>query len=185
MANEAQRMESAQKSELSNEEQIKRLRSAEYFAEQKNIQLLLLKNERALGKASEILSDRRIFEEKVVKAVRQMMTNNINTFPDDKKSDIQDRGSGPHALATEDPRKIVMKMDSEWKEYNERYRDDVGHLFGVMDAFAKKYELDFNPYFRDRVDADTLWKDLQKAYEARLFELENDINSKEHDFRDM
>lgn len=185
MTNEAQHIESAEKSELSNEEQIKGLRSAEYFAEQKNIQLLLLKNERALGKASEILSDRRIFQEKIVKAVRQMMTDNINTLSDYKKNDTQESGSGPHALATEDPRKIVTEMDLQWKEYNERYRDDVGDLFSVMDTFAKKYELDFNPHFRDRVDADILWKDLQKAYEARLFELENGVNGKEYDFRDI
>lgn len=185
MTNEAHHAESAEKSELSTEEQLKRLRSEEYFAEQRNIQTLLLKNEKTLGNASKIFYNRRILGEKLIGAVRQMMANGMDTFPEYKKNDTQDTGSPVHALAVEDAREIVRQIDSEWKEYDERDRDDVGRLFGVMDTFAATYQLDFNPHFRERVDADILWEDLQKAYEVRLFELQNDIKGKEHNFRDI
>ena len=91
----------------------------------------------------------------------------MNTFPE------YEGGKIPHPAAIEDPREIIRQIDAEWEDYNRHYREDASQVLEKITHFCKKWELDFNPYFREDISAKTLWKELQKAYHARLFEMQS------------
>ncbi len=175
---ERREFESGSKEKDSKSEQIGRLTSEEYFKGQKEIQLMLITNEKALEKGSGILKNRRALEEKTSGAVRDMVSGNMDTFPEYKK------GERRHAAAVGDPREFVAQADEEWKDYNEHYREEVARTLEKIGHFCKTWELDFNPYSRDDISPKILWKELQKAYHAKMFETQSGYEG-ESDFREM
>lgn len=164
MNEKMQKAESHKKEKLSSSEQIRRLTSEEYFKGQKEIQILLLKNEKALGRASEILKNQRTLDGKIVSTVKQMTEESMDAFP-------KHQGGLRHPAAIEDPREIVKKRDEEWEEYNDHCREEVNQTMEQIGNFCKKWELDFNPYFQENISSRALWKELQKAYHAKMFEV--------------
>lgn len=165
--------------EISPAEMLKHLRSEEYFADQKKIQLALVVNEKALRSATQVFRNRRNVGEVLITDIGRMTDEGMNTFPE------YDKNESGYALAVQDPRKTVKQIRSEWEAYSRDHRDDVGALFETMSIFCKKYGLDFNPYFRDDVDAQTLWHELKKTYGARMFELQNNMLPGENNVHDV
>ena len=157
--------EPGKKEKLSPIKEVTRLRSEEYLKDQKELQLLLIKDEKALNQGSAILKNRNVLNEKSADAVRRMMKNKMDTFPENE--DVS------HAAAIKDPREIIKQLDVEWEDYNRHYREDAAQALEKISNFCKKWELDFNPYFCEDISAKKLWRELQKAYHARLFEMQS------------
>lgn len=164
---ERMNLETGRKEKRLPTEEVTRLISEEYFKNQKELQLLLLKDEKALDEGSAVLKNRSVLNEKSTIATRRMMEAGMDTFPK------YEGGNIPHPAAIEDPREIVGQIDTEWDGYNRHYREDVNHVLEKISNFCKKWELDFTPYFREDISAKTLWKELQKAYHARMFEMQS------------
>ena len=149
-------------------EEKKRLTSEEYFESQKEIQRELLRNEELLSKFAESQHDISKLQSDLDIAVRRMMRENMNTFP------TYEKGESRHAIAIPDPREIVMEIESKETLVPPKDRDTIHVLSRRIASFADTYNLDL-PNMWAVKDAGKMWKEIQKAYHARMFELQSGL----------
>ncbi len=167
-------------SESLSSEKLKKLRSEEFFNDQKEVQLELIRSQDSLLEAHTIFSRRNQELEKIKKAISDMTGAKMDTLPRYDKNTIR------HPLAISDPREIIEPLDHDMKEYEDKHRENVARAIKAVSDFSAKWELDYNPYFTREIipDANELWHGLQRAYYARCYELQMGFEKDGGDFRD-